>query len=414
MRDGLAYLHCQSLQVAQPVADIGQEFVARTPVQHERRFEFRCVYAEGVFVEFGAAGLAGHGLYFRYFEEDFLYHPSHAVGLFERYARHRGDADGQRTFVEGRQEAAAEGAENDGGADEEGDHSRKHRLAVTECPGECLAVDALEEPRDGRFLLAPFQGTFRSQHVARHDRCQRHGYQQRGQQRDDEGDAERFEHASLHSAEEEERHEGDDGDESGVHDGDADFARGVVNHLQAFLPFGFGTGIVFPQPFVDILHVDDGVVYERADGDGHAAEAHGVDGMPRKAHDDDGDEQRQGHGRERDERHAAVHQEYQQHEDDEEGSLDEGVFDVVYRAVDEARLPEDIGRYLHVVRKARTELGDGRIECFGEVDGAGVGLFGDGYQHGRFAPYGGYSQLRRFGSRLYFGDVAEGYRFALG
>lgn len=35
-RDGLAYLHCQSLQVAQPVADIGQEFVARTPVQHER------------------------------------------------------------------------------------------------------------------------------------------------------------------------------------------------------------------------------------------------------------------------------------------------------------------------------------------------------------------------------------------
>ena len=34
---------------------------------------------------------------------------------------------------------------------------------------------------------------------------------------------------------------------------------------------------VLPQPAEDVLDVDDGVVHQLADGDGHAAEGHGVD-----------------------------------------------------------------------------------------------------------------------------------------
>src|SRR5699024_2869004 len=38
VRNGLADLYGETAQVAQPVAHIGEEFVARTPVEHERRF----------------------------------------------------------------------------------------------------------------------------------------------------------------------------------------------------------------------------------------------------------------------------------------------------------------------------------------------------------------------------------------
>ena len=35
--------------------------------------------------------------------------------------------------------------------------------------------------------------------------------------------------------------------------------------------------MVLPEPLIDVLHIDDGVVHQRTDGDTHAAEGHRVD-----------------------------------------------------------------------------------------------------------------------------------------
>ena len=41
--------------------------------------------------------------------------------------------------------------------------------------------------------------------------------------------------------------------------------------------------MILAQTSDDVLHVDDGIVNERADGDGHTAERHRVDASPRIA-----------------------------------------------------------------------------------------------------------------------------------
>ena len=53
---------------------------------------------------------------------------------------------------------------------------------------------------------------------------------------------------------------------------------------------------VLAQPPEDVLHVDDGVVDQRADGDGHAAQGHGVDRRPERLQDQHRRDERQRDG----------------------------------------------------------------------------------------------------------------------
>ena len=62
---------------------------------------------------------------------------------------------------------------------------------------------------------------------------------------------------------------------------------------------------VLLQPAQDVLDVDDGVVDQLADGDGQAAQRHGVDRQAEGLEDQHGDQDRERDGRERDERSRA-------------------------------------------------------------------------------------------------------------
>ena len=47
-------------------------------------------------------------------------------------------------------------------------------------------------------------------------------------------------------------------------------------------PLALAACAVLAQPADDVLHVDDGVVHQGAEGDGHAAQGHGVDRGPER------------------------------------------------------------------------------------------------------------------------------------
>ena len=75
--------------------------------QLKRSFYLADVDAKGMFVKLGASGLACHGLYFGHLKEQSLGTGADGIALFERNAGERGDVDGERSFVELGQEAAA-------------------------------------------------------------------------------------------------------------------------------------------------------------------------------------------------------------------------------------------------------------------------------------------------------------------
>ena len=102
------------------------------------------------------------------------------------------------------------------------------------------------------------------------------------------------------------------------------------------------------EPLEDVLYVHNGVIDQRTDGNGHTAQAHGVDGEVHQVEH----HQRGNHGQrnsdQRDNRGAQVAQEEYQDEDHEDTALQDGALYVAYRAFNEAALAEDVGMNLDV------------------------------------------------------------------
>ena len=65
-----------------------------------------------MFIEFRPACLTTHGLDLRDAEQELLRRAAHTVGLLQGYSRNSADGDCERAFVEGREEASAEGEEH--------------------------------------------------------------------------------------------------------------------------------------------------------------------------------------------------------------------------------------------------------------------------------------------------------------
>ena len=107
-------------------------------------------------VEFSAAGLVGHGPDFRDGEEDVFSHPADIVGFLQRNSRQGADIDGERALIESREEAAAEGAEHGNRCRKQDCDSPENRLAVGQCPGQCLLIP-LPEPPDPDALLPVYR-----------------------------------------------------------------------------------------------------------------------------------------------------------------------------------------------------------------------------------------------------------------
>ena len=70
----------------------------------------------------------------------------------------------------------------------------------------------------------------------------------------------------------------------------------MEDHVELALPLLLGQTGVLAQPLKHVLNVDNGIVDKRADGYGHAADAHGVDGEPHDVEHKHGDEQRERDG----------------------------------------------------------------------------------------------------------------------
>ena len=202
--------------------------------------------------------------------------------------------------------------------------------------------------------------------VMRHDEA--------GDDRDDEGDAERREQPPLDARKREQRQEDEDDDDGGVDNAGAHLDGGRGDDLLDAALVARAGGPVQAEAAVDVLHVDHGVVDQCADGDGEAAERHGVDRHPHDLEDDEGGEHRQRDGDEGDEGRLPVEQEDEQHDRHADQRLDQHAQQVVDRHLDERRLAElDVGR-IDAVGHHLLQLGQHRLDLARDGDGVGVGL----------------------------------------
>ncbi len=146
----------------------------------------------------------------------------------------------------------------------------------------------------------------------------------------EEGHAEGYEHASFHSGKEKEREEGGGYYQSGVEYGHSHFCRSLVYHFLGRYALGGGERAVFTQAFVDVLHVDNGVVDKAAYGYRYAAEAHGVNSVPHSVQYQHRHDYRQRQSHYGYYRGAYVHQEEEQHDYHKERAFEQRALQVRY------------------------------------------------------------------------------------
>ncbi len=105
-----------------------------------------------MFVEFRSACLAAHGLDLRDAEQKLLSRAAHTVRLLQGYSRNSADGDRERAFVEGREEASAEGEEHHHGGRQQRSDSTEYALFMAYRPVEGFFVIFLEPAYQSRFL----------------------------------------------------------------------------------------------------------------------------------------------------------------------------------------------------------------------------------------------------------------------
>ena len=84
-----------------------------------------------------------------------------------------------------------------------------------------------------------------------------------------------------------------------------------------------------------LLHINDGVIDERADGNGHAAKRHGVDARTKRLQRQHCDDKRDWDGQQRDDARSHTGQEGDDDEDDHDAAVAERFDGVVNRNLDE-------------------------------------------------------------------------------
>ena len=231
VRDGLPDFDVDTGQNREFLAHIGYHLGMRAVFQFEGGFDFRGVHTQRVLVELGTSRLAGHGLDFGNLEQQLLGPATDVVRLLERDARQGTYVDGERPFVERRQEAAAQGKEGNQCRYKEYDGAAQYLAAVAQRPLEGPLVILLERAGHNGFAAHLAVVAFLAQQVAAEHRREGKGHDGRSKQRHDEGDTQRYQHAPLHTGEEEERNEGDDNDERRVKNRHTYLARSFEHYV---------------------------------------------------------------------------------------------------------------------------------------------------------------------------------------
>ena len=97
----------------------------------------------------------------------------------------------------------------------------------------------------------------------------------------------------------------------------------------------------------------------------------------------------------RNDRGSHVHQEHNDHEDDEGGAFDECREQVVERLLDEVRLPEEIAVDLHPLRQRTLDVLERGVDSLGQFQGVHAGLLLDAHDHGRLGVVRTFTPLDR-------------------
>ena len=116
-----------------------------------------------------------------------------------------------------------------------------------------------------------------AQEIATKHRSQGQGHERRGKQGHDEGDAQRHQHTAFHTAQEEQGHEAHHNNQGRVEDRHTHFFRSFEHHFQNASAFSFRQESVFTQTLPHVFHIDNGIVHQRTDGNGHTTQTHGID-----------------------------------------------------------------------------------------------------------------------------------------
>jgi hypothetical protein len=162
------------------------------------------------------------------------------------------------------------------------------------------------------------------------------------------------------------------------------FRACAVDDLEHRQALGLWSYRVFPEAPNDVLHVDDGVVDQLADGDGEPAEAHAVDRETESIHPNDGGHQRQRQREQRNDCRPDVHQEHDDDEDDEYCTLDKRDEEVVERLFDEIGLPKQIAMDLHALRQGSLDIFKSGVDALGQFQCVDRRLFLNAHDDGRF------------------------------
>ena len=187
---------------------------------------------------------------------------------------------------------------------------------------------------------------------------------------------------------------------------DADLERGIADDVGCRPPLLGRLRVVLAQPPNHVLHVDDRVVNERADGNRHPTERHRVDARAEGAQRENRRGERQRHRRQRDRGRPEVGQKQQHDDDDEDAAVAKRVDHVVDGYLDEVGLPEDVPVNGDAGRQLLLERVELAVQPLGDLDRVGARLLLHADDHRGLAAAGAFAALER-GALADVGDVAH-------
>ena len=133
---------------------------------------------------------------------------------------------------------------------------------MAERPTQGMPVGFFQCTGHVRLFLDFLERTFGGQQVAAQYRGQGQGDDSGSKQGDYKRDAQRNQHAPFHARQEKQRQEAGDDNQCGVQDRHTHFLGCLKYQLQKRNAFFLGLQAVFPQPFIYILHIHNGVIHQ--------------------------------------------------------------------------------------------------------------------------------------------------------
>ena len=323
----------------QAVPDLFEDDGPRPAAGQQPHVDLRRFNALDVLVELRPPGPARRRGDFRYIEQQPFDGAAQRIRLRQAGAGQRHGADDERAFVERRQEGASHPRDACQRRGEQEGGRADHQPRTLDHARQQARVYALEHGGQRRLTTRADSARARQQ-VQAERRRHGQGDDQRRKQRNQIGEPERLQQAALDPRQEEERQEDQHDDDGRENDGRADFAAGAIHHFQGGAPLRCRQRGVLAQPPRDVFDIDHGVVHQRPDGDGHAAEGHAVDRQPGQPQTDNGGQQRQGYREQCDGAGAEIREEQQGDDDYEQRAVAQRGDQVAERQLDEVRLPE--------------------------------------------------------------------------